>query len=128
LSITAGPDGNLWFTDAGLWIGKITPFGEATEYGHIRIDRRITLGAPGVDHLQDITAGPDGNLWFTVIEGRIGKITPAGVITEYISDDDYLLPTSGTRLTFGTLAALARGSNPVQRMEFRGYHLSEYDH
>jgi len=36
--------------------------------------------------------------------------------------------TSGTRLTFGTLAALARGSNPVQRMEFRGYHLSEYDH
>jgi streptogramin lyase len=31
-----------------------------------------------------ITSGPDGNLWFTERGGnRIGKITPAGVITEF---------------------------------------------
>ncbi|MCE7874197.1 hypothetical protein DYH09_28020 [bacterium CPR1] len=33
-----------------------------------------------------ICAGPDGNLWFTeasAIAGRIGRITPAGVITEF---------------------------------------------
>jgi hypothetical protein len=31
-----------------------------------------------------ITAGPDGNLWVTEFSGqRIGKITPAGTITEY---------------------------------------------
>ena len=31
-----------------------------------------------------ITAGPDGNLWFTEFDGnRIGRITPAGVVTEF---------------------------------------------
>jgi streptogramin lyase len=31
-----------------------------------------------------ITPGPDGNLWFTEVNGnQIGKITPSGVITEY---------------------------------------------
>jgi uncharacterized repeat protein (TIGR01451 family) len=31
-----------------------------------------------------IAAGPDGNLWFTEIFGnRIGRITPAGVVTEF---------------------------------------------
>ena len=30
-----------------------------------------------------IAAGPDGNLWFTENYGdRVGKITPAGVVTE----------------------------------------------
>ena len=34
--------------------------------------------------LIDITAGPDGNLWFTEFDGnRIGRITPLGVVTEF---------------------------------------------
>lgn len=33
---------------------------------------------------QGIAAGPDGNVWFTEeFGGRIGRITPAGVITEF---------------------------------------------
>ena len=31
----------------------------------------------------DITAGPDGALWFTEPGVKIGRITTAGVITEY---------------------------------------------
>lgn len=32
----------------------------------------------------EIASGPDGNLWFTEYAGqRIGRITPAGVVTEY---------------------------------------------
>jgi len=32
----------------------------------------------------DIVSGPDGNLWFTEdSENKIGRITPAGVITEF---------------------------------------------
>src|SRR4249920_2647746 len=32
----------------------------------------------------EIARGPDGNLWFTEIEGnRIGRITPLGVVTEF---------------------------------------------
>jgi streptogramin lyase len=45
---------------------------------------------PGV-YLQDIKAGPDGNLWFTeyaldkstVVYSAIAKITPQGVVTEF---------------------------------------------
>ena len=33
-----------------------------------------------------IAAGPDGNLWFTEPSGdKIGRITPAGVITEFLA-------------------------------------------
>ena len=31
----------------------------------------------------DITAGPDGNLWFTAFNGTIGEVTTAGAITPY---------------------------------------------
>lgn len=32
----------------------------------------------------DIVAGPDGNMWFTSVEGgAIGRVTPMGVITEF---------------------------------------------
>jgi virginiamycin B lyase len=33
--------------------------------------------------LEDITAGPDGALWFTGVSGEVGRITTAGVVTEY---------------------------------------------
>jgi streptogramin lyase len=32
---------------------------------------------------QAIVAGPDGNLWFTEVFGRIGRITPSGQVTEF---------------------------------------------
>jgi streptogramin lyase len=69
--ITAGPDGNLWFTEYhGDRIGRINPTtGEVTEFSD-----GITAGA----YPNGITAGPDGNLWFTEIIGnRIGRITTA---------------------------------------------------
>ena len=76
VDITVGPDGNLWFTEAGVnRIGRITPLGVVTEFS-----AGITPGAGP----QGITAGPDGNLWFTEYSGnRIGRITTAGVVTEF---------------------------------------------
>ena len=122
--IAAGPDGNLWFTgpasdgepdrahhpdrrrhrfSAGISarpsppgsppartatsgspstatnrIGRITPAGVVTEFS-----AGITGNISGA-----ITAGPDGNLWFTESAGasgsdRIGRITPAGAVTEF---------------------------------------------
>src|SRR5690349_6951631 len=60
--ITAGPDGNLWFTEyLGDRIGKITTAGVVSEYSS-----GITAGAGPYD----ITAGPDGNLWFTESTGN----------------------------------------------------------
>src|SRR5437868_9389475 len=67
--LTAGPDGNLWFTDGAGEIGRITPSGAITEFP-------VSSGS------FHITAGPDGNLWFTGYStGEIRPITPAGRIT-----------------------------------------------
>jgi len=73
--MTAGPDGNVWFTAAFEdAVGKITPGGGVTVYPV------PTHGAA----VGSITTGPDGNLWFTEGLGdKIGRITPAGDVTEY---------------------------------------------
>jgi len=75
LGVTAGPDGNLWFTEySANQIGRITPSGAITEFAIPTAD-----SAPF-----GITAGPDGNLWFTeYFANQIGRITPAGTITEF---------------------------------------------
>src|ERR1043166_4890928 len=45
---------------------------------------------------QGIAAGPDGNVWFTEFDGnRIGRITPAGAITELT------VPPNGTATASG---------------------------
>jgi sugar lactone lactonase YvrE len=78
--IVTGSDGNLWFTENGNGIGRITTQGVITEF---------TAGLTGVGTSDNpvpngITSGPDGNLWFTEQNGnRIGRITTAGVITEF---------------------------------------------
>ncbi len=65
--ITAGPDGNLWFTESQTdKIGRITPAGVITEF---------STGMTPAANPTGITVGPDGNLWFTTGAGRIGRIT-----------------------------------------------------
>ncbi|MGH7266700.1 MAG: virginiamycin B lyase family protein, partial [Candidatus Rokuibacteriota bacterium] len=67
--ITAGPDGNLWFTEAvANRIGRITPFGAITEF---------PVPTPGSTPV-GITVGPDGNIWFTENMGnKIARFVPA---------------------------------------------------
>src|SRR2546422_55404 len=73
--ITAGPDGNLWFTEAaGNKIARITTSGAITEYP-VPTANGFPVG---------ITFGLDFNLWFTEGGGnKIGRITTSGAITEY---------------------------------------------
>jgi streptogramin lyase len=90
--IAMGPEGNLWFTESkGNKIGRITPAGAITEF---------PLAVK--THPNQIATGPDGNLWFTedaeieeekvegtekhkvtIRAGRIGRITPAGALSEW---------------------------------------------
>ena len=67
ISITEGPDGNLWFTlQNSSQVARITPDGVITEF------RTPTFSFPF-----DITPGPDGNVWFSEgSTGQIGFITP----------------------------------------------------
>ncbi len=63
---TLGPDGNIWFTEAGGKIGKVTPAGVVTEY---------TVGGAPVG----IATGPDGNLWVAAGSSII-RVLPSGVV------------------------------------------------
>ena len=76
-SITAGPDGSLWFTehDANK-IGRITPARAITEFP-------VPTSSSS---LQDIAVGSDGNLWFTDYAGQtIWRMTTTGVTTGFAS-------------------------------------------
>jgi virginiamycin B lyase len=87
--ITTGPDGKLWFAEAGSH--KSTVFVTFGRIGRITIDGGTidfpvprTQGAPN-----DLTTGPDGNVWFT--EGstfsfrtsEIGRVSPDGTVSRY---------------------------------------------
>lgn len=126
-AIAAGPDGNLWFTQAeGSRIARMTTSGQlAGEWN-------LACGS----YPFGITAGPDGNMWFVAGDGnRVGRITMGGEIKEWSlpSADSY--PTAiaagpdgnmwftqfkGNRIgristTTGEITefALKRGSNPA---------------
>jgi streptogramin lyase len=80
-AITAGLDGNLWFTEyQGDAIGRMTPYGAT---------KRFQIDPDGF--AERITAGPDGAVWFTDPPGnRIGRVAPDGKIA-YVT-----LPHSGS--------------------------------
>jgi streptogramin lyase len=104
-AITGGPDGNLWFVRLTAMVGKLSTTGSITEYAvpyveppddkgwigkvtstgsFVAYDLPATPPSPLIAAVTDITAGPDGNLWFTEWEAnRIGKITSTGSVTEY---------------------------------------------
>jgi virginiamycin B lyase len=72
--ITAGSDGRIWFADAhNNRIGAIKTDGTGLTY--------YATGLTG-DPIS-IVGGPDGNLYFGETTAVVGRITPAGVITEY---------------------------------------------
>jgi serine/threonine protein kinase len=110
--ITAGPDGNLWFTESdGNHVGRITPQGAFKEF---------PLPTAG-SSLWGISAGPDGNLWFTEENSnQIGYITPGGSLREF------RLPTAGnhpygiTAGPDGNLWFTEEDSNQIGRLTPQG--------
>jgi streptogramin lyase len=93
--ITAGPDGNIWFTEGyANKIGRINPadntFREfVIPSATITPPNGIVTSSP-----RGITMGPDGNLWFVEFAtNKIGKVDLANnyTITEYT------VPTSGAQ-------------------------------
>ncbi|MDQ6944829.1 MAG: IPT/TIG domain-containing protein, partial [Actinomycetota bacterium] len=65
-SLTAGPDGNLWFVvESGLSL-QAKRIGRMTPDGHVRQFPFPYSTSPGQDFL-GMAAGPDGNLWVTFV-------------------------------------------------------------
>jgi len=104
--ISAGPDGALWFTEMpngggyaldSLAIARITTDGIFTEYPGSLSDNPV-----------GITPGSDGALWFTEggQAGSIGRITTAGVKTEYKVPEPVLTSFGLAGITAGPDGAL----------------------
>ena len=100
--ITAGPDGNMWFTeqpptagggDTSSSIGKITPGGTITEYPVL----------PSQSNPEYITAA-GGDLWFTDGDSdAIGRVTPAGAVKEFKIPGGHAIPQGITKGRDGAL-------------------------
>src|SRR5918992_763489 len=97
--ITAGPDGALWFVEEGTptSIARITTAGVVTN--RFSVPTTGTTLPPTdpnyVNALDQITLGPDGNLWFTQPrDNQIGLITTSGAITNH-----FPVPTPGAEPT-----------------------------
>jgi streptogramin lyase len=119
-SISAGPDGNMWFTNGGSVAGvssvyggqidRITPAGTVSEY---------QIPSPN-SQPNGLVAGPDGNLWFTestLHGGAIGHITPGGTITTLVLPEVHEQVSETFGIAAGREDALwfteqLRGSNP----------------
>ncbi len=137
-AITSGPDGALWFTannnNGSNAIGRITTSGQLTMFTD------SLLGTANWDtsahrDLVDITSGPDGSLWFSMIDSTslstanawIGKITTSGVVTDHAIpfniDVDPL--TAGPDGTIWFAGADPFSANVIGRMTTSGV-FSEY--
>lgn len=87
--LAAGSDGGVWFAVRGreAAIGRVGPSGEIVQFS------RCLHQGPQYTGPNSITAGPDGNVWFTNLTTRslpnvgtppgIGRISPQGEITEF---------------------------------------------
>src|SRR5262249_18400639 len=91
VALTAGPDGNVWFTaniyPSGEVVGRITPAGQITEF-------RISVPAAVSGSVGGITAGPDGNLYF-LHDAILARITPTGALTDHVADNVGAALTTG---------------------------------
>jgi streptogramin lyase len=81
LSLAAGAGANMWFTagdEAGAAIGEVV----LTEGGGATVTL-VRSGLSAGSRPEELTRGPDGNLWFTdEATEAIGQVTPSGQITE----------------------------------------------
>ncbi len=70
--ITRGPGGTMWVAGDGGYIVRISANGTSA----------TSFDTPG-GSAWDIALGLDGNFWYTAPSAAVGRITPAGVATEY---------------------------------------------
>jgi streptogramin lyase len=115
--ITTGPDGNLWFTEAGT-----SRIGHATPGGALLPEVVLPAGSGPLD----ITTGPDGNLWFSeMTTSKIGRVTPAGILLPEISLPAGSGPASITTGPDGNVWFVEFGTSKVGRATPDGTLLAE---
>jgi virginiamycin B lyase len=111
--IAYGSDGNLWIANV-THVTRMTPGGTLTDFS-----------VPGGD-VRGVTAGPDGNLWFVDQRDLIGRMTTAGVVTEFALDDTAANPEQMVVGLDGALWFTEPGSAKLGRITTAGA-ITKYD-
>lgn len=128
-SITAGSDGNVWFSTTSREsrfqeicdtdgfdrdsLGRLSPSGELTFFTE-----------PDLDCPDGLTLGPDGNVWFTSEGTGDGYITPDGEVT--------LLNIAAAAFSVGPdgdmwyLGSTSQGSHRLVRIDTSGQVLADF--
>jgi len=109
--ITVGPDGALWFADTVTnQIGRITADGKTINLYTVPKQNASLLG---------LSTGSDGALWFTESAydaSVVGRITTAGVITEFPTPTTGSTPQGITSGPDGALWFTELGANQIGRV------------
>lgn len=117
-TITAGPDGNVWYTSVSGYIVRVTPSGQATSFP---VPIVVGSNRRGGSVPESITSGPDGNLWFTDLgANEVGKADPAGNITMFRIPTDSSYPGDITTGPDGNLWFTAGYMNRIDRVTTAG--------
>jgi len=77
LAIAAGPDGNLWFTEA---FNPVPALARATTSG--AVTTLATFPVPAFERADNIVAGPDGNMWFSLPD-KAARAGMGGAVTTF---------------------------------------------
>jgi virginiamycin B lyase len=105
--ITAGPDGNVWFTSTGM-VNRITPSGTITQFA-----------AASATTQGGITSGPDGALWYAGM-GTIGRMTTSGALTEIPAPADFTSPRQICAGPDGNIWFAEISANKIGRVNLSG--------
>ena len=111
--IATGPDGGLWFGEAGpptTYVARVSTAGTIREF---------PLTAP-VSYPQSIVAGPDRAIWFTEQSGRIGRMSVDGHLTEYALPNPNSVPESITAGPDGAIWFTERATDRIARITTSG--------
>jgi streptogramin lyase len=108
-AITLGPDGNLWVAHGPenlfAQLATVTTAGDVTD---VPIPNDIV-------RIGGLVTGPDGNIWFTSpVDDRIGRVTPAGVVTMFTDVEGEVDQPEG--ITAGSDGNLWFGSSANDRI------------
>jgi RHS repeat-associated protein len=100
-SVTAGPDGIVWFVEnAAAKLAKVTPSGSFTEY---------TIGGVGSTPVS-VVAGPDGKMWVADSGGKqIVAVTTSGSTTSYSTNlnTPIAITSDGSNLWYDSTGSFA---------------------
>jgi streptogramin lyase len=126
--IAAGPNGDLWFTEfAVAGSDRTNRIGEINPTTHEVKEFELPAADKGQQGPFGITAGPDGNVWFTELIGnRIGRITPSGEITEFPVPTANSEPIAITNGPDGNLWFAEQDGEKIGRINPTSHEITEF--